>query len=87
MANNVPIPKFDNSQETVKIENWYVKEGDQIRKGDVLFDVETEKAVLEVESQFEGILLKIVIPPGKEVQINSIAAVIGGKGEQIPAID
>ncbi|MCK5843657.1 MAG: biotin/lipoyl-binding protein, partial [Victivallales bacterium] len=87
MATKVPIPKLGQSEETVTIENWHVKEGDVIKKGDVLFDVETDKAVLEVESQFEGTLLKIIIPAGKEVPVMSTAAVIGEKGEAIPEIE
>ena len=78
MATKVPIPKLGQSEETVTIESWHVKEGDVIKKGDVLFDVETDKAVLEVESQFEGTLLKIIIQAGKEVPVMSTAAVIGG---------
>jgi len=87
MATKVPIPKLGQSEETVTIENWKVKEGDVVKKGDILFEIETDKAVLEVESQFEGSLLKIVIPAGKEVPVMSIAAVIGKPGEEIPAIE
>jgi len=64
MATKIPIPKLGQSEETVTIESWKVKEGDVIKKGDVLFEVETDKAVLEVESQFEGTLLKIIIQAG-----------------------
>jgi len=84
MATKIPVPKLGQSEETVTIESWRVKEGDQIKKGDVLFEVETDKAVLEVESQFEGYLLKIVIPAGKPVPVMSTAAIIGEKGEAIP---
>lgn len=87
MATKVPIPKLGQSEETVTIDNWRVKEGDVIKKGDVLFEVETDKAVLEVESQFEGKLLKIFIPAGKAVPVMSIAAVIGEDGEAIPEIE
>lgn len=87
MATKVPIPKLGQSEETVIIDSWRVKEGDKINKGDILFEVETDKAVLEVESQFEGTLLKIFIPAGKEVPVMSIAAVIGEKGEAIPEIE
>lgn len=86
MATLIPIPKLGQSEETVKIEKWRVKEGDKIKKGDVLFEVETDKAVLEVESQFEGTLLKIVVKPGVEVPVMSVAAVIGEPGEAIPEI-
>lgn len=87
MATQVPIPKLGQSEETVSIVKWHKAEGDTVAKGDVLFEVETDKAVLEVESQFEGTLLKIVIPEGKEVPVMSIAAVLGDPGETIPAIE
>jgi pyruvate dehydrogenase E2 component (dihydrolipoyllysine-residue acetyltransferase) len=86
MSTKIPIPKLGQSEETVTIESWKVKEGDVIKKGDVLFEIETDKAVLEVESQFEGTLLKIIIQAGKEVPVMSIAAVIGEPGEEIPEI-
>ena len=87
MAVKVPIPKLGQSEETVTIANWRVKEGDTIKKGDILFEVETDKAVLEVESQFAGKLLKVFIPAGKEVPVMSICAVIGEAGEAIPAVE
>jgi pyruvate dehydrogenase E2 component (dihydrolipoamide acetyltransferase) len=87
MSTKIPIPKLGQSEETVIIDSWKVKEGDVIKKGDVLFEVETDKAVLEVESQFEGTLLKIIIPSGKEMPVMSIAAVIGEPGEEIPEIE
>lgn len=87
MAIKVPIPKLGQSEETVVIDKWRVKEGDNVKKGDILFEVETDKAVLEVESQFEGKVLKIVIPAGKQVPVMSIAAVIGNEGEAIPVIE
>ena len=86
MATQVPIPKLGQSEETVSIVKWHKQEGDQVAKGDILFEVETDKAVLEVESQFEGSLLKIVVPEGKEVPVMAIAAVIGEPGEKIPEI-
>ena len=86
MATLVPIPKLGQSEETVIIDSWRAKEGDVIKKGDVLFEVETDKAVLEVESQFEGTLLKIIIPAGKEVPVMITACVLGKPGEEIPEI-
>lgn len=84
MATKIPIPKLGQSEETVVIDNWKVKEGDVIKKGDVLFEVETDKAVLEVESQFEGTILKILVPAGKEVPVMTIGAIVGEPGEAIP---
>lgn len=84
MIEKVLIPKLGQSEEIVTIAKWKVKEGDRIKKGDLLFEVETDKAVLEVESQFEGILRKIIIPEGKEVQVMTAAAFIGKPGDDIP---
>ncbi|MDD4317316.1 MAG: dihydrolipoamide acetyltransferase family protein [Victivallaceae bacterium] len=84
MATKIPIPKLGQSEETVTIASWQVKEGAQIKKGDVLFEVETDKAVLEVESQFEGTILKVVTPAGVEVPVMTTAAIIGEPGEKIP---
>jgi pyruvate dehydrogenase E2 component (dihydrolipoamide acetyltransferase) len=86
MATLVPIPKLGQSEEVVSIAKWNVKEGDVIKKGTVLFEVETDKAVLEVESQFEGTLLKIVVPAGKPMPVMAIACVLGAPGEAIPDI-
>ena len=86
MATLVPIPKLGQSEETVIIDSWRAKEGDVIKKGDILFEVETDKAVLEVESQFEGTVLKIVVPAGKEVPVMITACVLGEPGEEIPEV-
>jgi pyruvate dehydrogenase E2 component (dihydrolipoyllysine-residue acetyltransferase) len=86
MATLVPIPKLGQSEETVIIDSWRAKEGDVIKKGDILFEVETDKAVLEVESQFEGTLLKIIVPAGKEVPVMITACVLGKIGEEIPKV-
>ena len=87
MATKVPIPKLGQSEETVTIDKWHAKEGDVIKKGDVLFEVETDKSVLEVESQFEGTVLKIITPAGVEVPVMTIAAILGEPGEEIPEIE
>ena len=86
MATKVPIPRLGQSEETVTIQSWKVKEGDTIKKGDVLFDVETDKAVLDVESQFEGTVLKILVPAGKEVPVLTIGMIIGEAGEDVSAL-
>ena len=52
MATKIPVPKLGQSEETVTIASWQVKEGDAIKKGDVLLQVETDKSVLDLESQF-----------------------------------
>ena len=86
MATKVPVPRLGQSEETVTIQSWKVKEGDVIKKGDVLFDVETDKAVLDVESQFEGTVLKILVPAGKEVPVLCTGLIVGNPGEDISAL-
>ncbi len=86
MATLVPIPKLGQSEETVTLVKWHKAEGETVKKGDILLEVETDKAVLEVESQFEGTLLKIGLPEGAEVPVMTPCCVIGEEGEKIPAI-
>ncbi len=86
MATKIPVPRLGQSEETVTIQSWKVKEGDVIKKGDVLFDVETDKAVLDVESQFEGTVLKILVPAGKEVPVLCTGLIVGNPGEDISAL-
>ena len=86
MATKIPIPRLGQSEETVTIQSWKVKEGDVLKKGDVMFDVETDKAVLDVESQFEGTILKILVPAGKEVPVLTPGLIIGEPGEDISGL-
>ena len=86
MPFEVKIPRIDSLRETIKIEKWLVEEGCMVKKGDVLFELETEKAILEVESKVAGILLKILIPAGREVPMKSVAAIIGRKDEKVPEV-
>jgi pyruvate dehydrogenase E2 component (dihydrolipoamide acetyltransferase) len=63
---------------------WRKKVGDTVAKGDILFEIETDKAVLEVESFFEGTLLKIVVQEGTTVPISTTVGFVGDPGEAIP---
>ncbi len=87
MITKVPIPKLGQSEETVIVESWKVKEGDVVKKGDILFEIETDKSVLEVESQFEGTVLKILVPVGQEVPVMTIGLILGEPGDEIPEIE
>ncbi|MCX7590035.1 MAG: 2-oxo acid dehydrogenase subunit E2 [Kiritimatiellae bacterium] len=84
MAQPVIMPKFGQTVEDVTIVRWLKKEGDEVRKGDILFEVETEKAVLEAPSFHEGTLLKILVPEGASVRVMGVVAYIGHKGENVP---
>jgi pyruvate dehydrogenase E2 component (dihydrolipoamide acetyltransferase) len=78
------MPKFGQMTEASAIVEWLKKEGDQVEKGDILFTVETDKSVMEVESFETGTLLKIVVPPGRDVPVQSTVGFLGRTGEAIP---
>lgn len=84
MAQTVILPKLGQQTEESTIVKWHKKEGDAVKKGDVLFEMETDKAVLEAESFFEGTLLKILIAEGITVPVNTVVGYIGTPGEKIP---
>ena len=80
----VLMPKMGETMETGTIEKWRKKEGDRIEKGDILYDLATDKVSLEVESFYSGILKKIVKAQGEEVPIMEVIAYIGEKDEKLP---
>ena len=86
MATPIIMPKFGQMTEESAIVEWLKKEGDKIAKGDILFTVETDKSVMEVESFEAGTLLKIVVPPHVNVPVQSTVGFLGNPGEAIPAV-
>ncbi len=86
MATPIIMPKFGQMTEESAIVEWLKKEGDKIAKGDILFTVETDKSVMEVESFEAGTLLKIVVPPRVNVPVQSTVGFLGNPGEAIPAV-
>src|SRR4051794_26978278 len=82
MASEVLMPALSPTMTEGKIARWVKSEGDEVRAGDVLAEIETDKATMEVEAIDEGVLAKIVIPEGTEhVAVNTPIAVIAGNGE------
>jgi pyruvate dehydrogenase E2 component (dihydrolipoamide acetyltransferase) len=84
MAQAVIFPKLGQTMEEGAIVKWLKKEGDAVAKGDILFEIETDKANLEVESFFEGVLLKIYVREGVTVPVNTVVGYVGTKGEKVP---
>lgn len=84
MPQTVIMPKLGQTVEEAAIVIWHKKEGDVVAKGDILFEIETDKAVLEVESFFEGTLLKVLVPVNVTVPVLSVVAYIGEPGEAVP---
>jgi pyruvate dehydrogenase E2 component (dihydrolipoyllysine-residue acetyltransferase) len=86
MATPIIMPKFGQMTEESAIVEWLKKEGDKVAKGDILFTVETDKSVMEVEAFEAGTLLKIVVKPGLNVPVQSTVGFLGQPGEAIPAV-
>jgi pyruvate dehydrogenase E2 component (dihydrolipoamide acetyltransferase) len=86
MATPIIMPKFGQMTEESAIVEWRKKEGETVAKGDILFTVETDKSVMDVESFEAGTLLKIVVGPGLNVPVQSTVGFLGQPGEAIPAV-
>ena len=84
MIQKITLPKLGETVEVSTIEKWRKSEGDPVAVGDVLCEITTDKATLEVESYHRGTLLRIFAPAGKELPVGTLIAVIGDKGEKIP---
>lgn len=84
MVNAIIMPKLNQSEDDCIIVKWRVKPGDKVKKNEILFEIETEKAVLEVESFYDGTLLKIVVPEGVATPVNATVAWVGEPGEKVP---
>jgi pyruvate/2-oxoglutarate dehydrogenase complex dihydrolipoamide acyltransferase (E2) component len=86
MASQVLMPALSPTMTEGKIARWVKSEGDTVRAGDVLAEIETDKATMEVEAVDEGVLAKIVIPEGTDhVAVNTPIALISENGEDIGA--
>lgn len=82
MAVEIKMPQLSDTMNAGKILSWSKKEGDEIKRGDILAEVETEKANLEIESFNQGTLLKILIPAESTAKVGEVIAVIGQPGEK-----
>ncbi len=87
MAINILMPALSPTMTEGKLAKWVKKEGDEIKSGDVIAEIETDKATMEVEAVDEGFLAKILVPEGAEgVAVNSVIGVITAeKGEKVEA--
>ncbi len=77
MLQEVFMPKLGDTVEEATIEVWHKKEGDEIAKGEVLLEVTTDKATLEVESLVSGTLLKILSSDSEEIPVGQVIAYVG----------
>jgi pyruvate dehydrogenase E2 component (dihydrolipoamide acetyltransferase) len=87
MAISVVMPALEMAQDTGKLVSWRKKEGEAVAKGEILLEVETDKAVVEVEAQAEGILGGVKAQPGDVIPVGHTIAWLLGPGESVPAGD
>ncbi len=86
MPIDILMPALSPTMEKGNLAKWLKKEGDAIKAGDVIAEIETDKATMEVEAVDEGILAKIIVPEGsQDVPVNQLIAVIAGEGEDVKA--
>ena len=85
MATEVILPRVDMDMESGKFSNWLVREGDSVKKGQPLFEIETDKAAMEVEAPAAGILKGITAAPGDILPVGVTIAWIAAEGEDVPS--
>jgi pyruvate dehydrogenase E2 component (dihydrolipoamide acetyltransferase) len=85
MANIIEMPKLSDTMTVGTLAKWLKKEGDVVKSGDMLAEVETDKATMELESFFDGTLLKIFTPNGAQVALGAALCAIGKPGEKVEA--
>jgi pyruvate/2-oxoglutarate dehydrogenase complex dihydrolipoamide acyltransferase (E2) component len=87
MATPVIMPRFGQAQKEATVVEWFKEEGEQVKQGEPLLSVETDKVVMEVEAPASGVLLKVMCGPDDVVPIATVIAYIGESGEGIPKED
>jgi len=85
MAEVVNMPRLSDTMEEGTVAKWYKKVGDTVQEGDILAEIETDKATMEFESFNEGTLLHIGISEGETAPVDTLLAIIGKKNEDISA--
>src|ERR671916_911353 len=86
MPINILMPALSPTMEKGNLAKWHVKEGDKVTSGDVIAEIETDKATMEVEAVDEGTVAKILVAEGtSDVPVNQLIAVLAGEGEDASA--
>src|SRR5271169_4662830 len=86
MPINILMPALSPTMEKGNLAKWLKKEGDAVKTGDVIAEIETDKATMEFEAVDDGTLAKIVVPEGtQDVAVNSVIAVLAAEGEDVKA--
>jgi len=86
MPTNILMPALSPTMEKGNLAKWLKKEGDKVKSGDVIAEIETDKATMEYEAVDEGTIARIVVPEGtQDVAVNAVIAVLAGEGEDVKA--
>lgn len=83
MAFEVKMPQLGLTMEEGTVTKWVKQEGDTVKAGDVILEITTDKLTSEVESEHDGVLLKIVAQEGEDIPVKGLLAYIGEAGEQV----
>ncbi len=86
MAEVIRMPKMSDTMTEGVIVAWHKKVGDDVKSGDILAEVETDKATMELENYVKGTLLHIGIEAGQSVPVDAVIAIVGAKGEDVSAL-
>jgi len=86
MAEVIKMPRLSDTMTEGVIAAWHKKVGDSVKKGDVLAEIETDKATMELESYQDGVLLHQGAQPGEKIQVDDLLAIFGAAGEDISAL-
>jgi pyruvate dehydrogenase E2 component (dihydrolipoamide acetyltransferase) len=84
MAEEVPMPRLSDTMERGTIARWVKHEGDRVAEGDVIAEIDTDKATMELTAFEDGVLLKILVGEGEEAELGAPIALIGAEGEEVP---
>jgi len=86
MAEIITMPRLSDTMEEGTVAKWLKKVGDKVEEGDILAEIETDKATMEFESFHEGTLLHIGIQEGDGAPVDALLAIIGDEGEDIKGL-
>uniref|UniRef100_UPI0028EB3410 biotin/lipoyl-containing protein n=1 Tax=Chryseobacterium indoltheticum TaxID=254 RepID=UPI0028EB3410 len=86
MAEVITMPRLSDTMTEGKVAKWHKKVGDKVKEGDILAEIETDKAVQDFESEIEGTLLYVGVEEGFGAAVDSILAIIGKEGEDISSL-
>src|ERR1700689_4682427 len=86
MPINILMPALSPTMEKGNLSKWLKKEGDAVKTGDIIAEIETDKATMEYEAVDDGVMAKIVVPEGtSDVPVNQLIAVLAAEGEDVKA--